>query len=424
LAVVRRNIDLASGKYDEEDWLPRGFARRADLAMQAPAGAAPRLAKPFTPGADLQRSLREYIGGRVADGDALSDILADVQSADFYAKAGDNEAYRKALDAVAPLKGEGGKMRPIESLQEPFQKYAEAFVADNYGAGVHPLHKQSFDVDQKSVDALHLALAAHPEGVAAFKPLGDLTPQERGGLRAWWHKNVLKESPEVAEHRQKLEAMTAAEPDRTVSDMFGEESTNPEWSAWNQQRNELAGKVNAGEMSWSKYVEAMGSPSKAIEAVQDLVRSHVVRKFADHYNATNPGKALKVGKTTIRGHLDHLEAVDPAAREARQAKQRALIDSLRDRVAGKYASGAVGDKLQAAAEEKAAYEQAQMGFFSTEDAPAAGGDDPGAAAAQAPLGADERHTLGHVAEQRISGMLSIMGDGYEPGKPTKICSRR
>lgn len=417
LAVIRRNIDLASGKYDEDDWLPTGFARRPDLSMQAPAGSAPRLAKPFTPGPDLSQSLRDYIGGRMADGDAMADILADAQSADFYAKAGDNEGYRKALDDVAPLKGEGGKMRPIESLREPFEKYAEAFVADHYGAGTSPLHRQSFDVDQKSVDALHLALAAHPEGVAAFKPIGDLNPQERMGLRAWWHKNVVKESPDAQADREKLEAMQAAEPSKTVSDMFGEETTNPEWSAWNQGRNELSAKVNSAQLTWGKYVEAMGSPTKAIEAVQDLVRSDVSHKFAGHYNATNPGKPLKVGRTTIRGSLDHLEAVDPAAREARQAKQKALIDSLRDRVAGKYASGAVGDKLQQAAEEKAAYEQAQMGFFSTEDAPAAGGEGEAAPAA---LGADERHTLGHVAEQKIAGMLSIMGDGYEPGKPTKI----
>lgn len=418
LAVVKRNIDLASGKYDEDDYLPAGFARRPDLAMQAPPGSAPRLAKPFEPGPDLSHSLREYIGGRVADGDAMADILADAQSGDFYAKAGDNKAYREALDAVAPLKGEKGKMRPIESLTEPFQKYAEAFVADHYGAGTSPLHKQSFDVNQKSVDALHLALAAHPEGVAAFKPIGDLDPQERMGLRAWWHKNVLKESPEAEANRQKLEQFSGNEPQKTVDDMFGESSTNPEWSAWNQGKNELTAKVSAGQMNWAKYAEGMGSPTQAIEAVQDLVRSSVTQKFAGHMNAANPGSPLKLGRTTIRGHLEHLEAVDPVAREARQAKQKALIDSLRDRIAGKYGSGSVSDKLKAAAEEKAAYEQSQMGFFSTEEQP--GDQSADASKTVNPLGADERHTLGHVAEQKIAGMMSIMGNGYEPGKPTKI----
>jgi hypothetical protein len=414
LERVKRNLDIAAGKQDEDDWLPDGFARRPDMAMQAPPGVAPRLAKPFSPGDDLGQSLRDYIGGRVADGDAPADILADVQSGDFYAKAGDPAAYRAALDAVAPLKGPDGKMRPIESLQEPFQKYAEAFVADHYGAGTSPLHRQSFDVDQKSVDALHQALAAQPEGVAAFKAIGDLSPVERMGLRSWWHKNIAKESPEAADDRTKLESMLANEPAKATEDMFGESTTNPEWSAWNQTRNELSAKVNSGAMTWAKYSEAMGSPTKAIEAVQDLVRSGVAKAFADHYNAANPGSPLKVGKTTIRGSLDHLEAVDPEARAERQAKQKALIDQMRERINGKYSSGSVSDKLAAAKEEKAAFEQSQMGFFSTEDVPA--GED----GAPAALGADERHTLGHVAEQKLSGMLSIMGDNYEPGKPTKI----
>jgi hypothetical protein len=414
LAVIQRNVDIASGKYDEDDWLPKGFARRPDLAMQAPPGSAPRLAKAFEPGTDLSQSLRSYIGGRMADGDAITDILADVQSADFFTKAGNSATYRDALESVVPLKGENGKMRPIESLRPAFEQYAEAFVADNYGPHTSPLHKQSFDVDQKSVDALHLALAAQPEGVAAFRPLGDLSPQERMGLRSWWHKNVLKESPEQQGDRESLEKMQAAEPPKQIEDIFGEASTNPEWSAWNQSRNELAAKVNASEMNWSRYVESMGSPTKAIEAVQDLVRSSVCKNFADHYNAVAGSPVLKVGRCTIRNSLEHLDAVDPAAREARQAKTKALIDSLRERIGGKYSSGSVADKMKAAAEEKAAFEQAQMGFFSTEEAPA---QEDGAPAA---LGSDERFTLGHAAEQKIAGMLPVMGDNYEPGKPTKV----
>lgn len=422
MAVVKRNLDIASGKMDEDDWLPGGFAHRPDLAMQADPGVAPRLAKPFAPGADLDASLQSYIGGRVADGDALADILADCQSADFYQKAGNNEGYRKALDAVAPLKGEGGKMRPIESLQERFEGYADAFVADNYGAGTSALHRQSFAVDQHSVDALHRALAETPEGVAAFKPVGDLSPVDRMGLRAWWHKNVAKEDPAAGAMREKLEAHTAAEPDKSFEDMFGEVATNPEWSAWNNQKNEQAAQLGASSLDWAKYVDTMGSPTKAIEAVQDLVRSQVTHAFAETHNRLNPGSPLKLGKTTIRGSLDHLDAVDPAARAARQAKHTELINSLRERINGKYASGSVSDKLEAAKEEKAAFEQAQMGFFSTEEAGGdLFGDDGAPAAAQpTPLGADERYTVGHAAEQKMAGMMAHVGQNFQPGKPSKI----
>ena len=414
LAAIRRNTDIAAGKLDEDDWLPAGFARRPDIAMAAQPGVAQRLAEPFLPGPDLQASLRRYIGGRVADGDALQDILADIQSADFFEKSGDKKAYREALDAVAPLKGEGGKMRPIESLAPAFEQFADDFVADAYGPDVSPLHRQTFGVDHDSVDALHRALAKTPEGVAAYKPLGDLTPQERGGLRNWWYANIARESPDAAELRASLEALVAAEPEKESVDMFGETSTNPQWADWNSQRQELAAKVSASSLTWAKYVEAMGSPSKAIEAVQDLVRSRVTSDFARTYNTLKPDAPLKMGRTTIRGALDHLDAVDPAAREARMAKHKALIDALRERIDGKYASGSVSDKLQAAKEAQQAMEQAQMGFFSVEDAPAPD------AATESDLGADERFTAGHAADLKIASMMSVVGQNFQPGKPSSI----
>lgn len=415
LAIIKRNTDIAAGKHDEDDWLPQGFARRPDLAMQLSPGVATRLAEPFQPGPDLQASLRRYIGGRVADGDALQDVLADIQSADFFAKAGDNKAYRDALDAVAPLKGEGGKMRPVESLAPAFEKFADDFVLDAYGPDVSPLHRQAFEVDHDSVDALHRALAKTPEGVAAYKPLGELTPQERNGLRNWWYANIAKESPDAADLRTSLEALVQAEPEEKESvDMFGETSTNPQWSAWNAKRQELAGKVSASSLTWTRYVETMGSPGKAMQAVQDLVRGRVTDEFARTYNTLKPDAPLKLGRTTIRGALDHLDAVDPAARDARLAKHKELIDALRERIDGKYASGSVSDKLQAAKEAQQAMEQAQMGFFSVEDAPA-----PESLTASS-LGADERLTVGHAADLKLAGMMSVVGQNFQPGKPSSI----
>jgi len=414
LATIKRNIDIAAGKYDEDNWLPKGFANRPDLAMKVEPGVAQRLAQPFAPGPDLAQSLRDYIGGRVADGDSLTDILADAQSADFFAKAGDSKAYRDALDAVAPLKGDDGKMKPIDSLADTFREYADKFVADHYGPDTSPLHRQTFEVDHDSVDALHRALAKTPEGVAAYKPIGDLTPQERGGLRNWWYANVAKESPDAAKLRGSLEDLLKREPEKSTTDMFGEVSTAPEWSAWNAERQELAAKVSSASLTWGKYVEAMGSPMAAIEAVQDLVRSRVTAEFTRVYNTLKPDAPLKVGKTTIRGALNHLDAVDPQARDARLAEQRALLDSLRERIDGKYASGSVSDKLQAAKESQQAMEQAQMGFFSVEDVPTP--KEPEKTA----LRADERFTAGHAADMKIAGMMSVVGQNFQPGKPSSI----
>jgi superfamily II DNA or RNA helicase len=410
LEQVRRNLDIISGRFDEDDWMPQGISDRPDLDMKAKPGVAPQLAEPFAPGADLEASVRDYIGGRAADGDAPADIVADLQSADFMRKVGADRVddYRAALDRLAPLADDKGNLRQPEALRPSFEEMADAFASAR--GAVEPLHRQNFHVDETSIDALHRALTSEPTGVAAYKPVGELTPQDQGALRDFFAKHVAKESPEVAGHRAELGKLEAREPERHVEDMFGEQATNPEWSDWRNRRDELRGHVNAGSMTWAKYVEAMRSPQAAYAATQDLVRSQITRGFADAYNTLKPASPLKVGRSVIRSNLDHLDAVDPAARDARLAKERALSDSLRNRVAGRYASGSVRDRLDAAREEQAGLEAAQMGFFADEPAPAT----------EKPLGGDERWTIGHEAERRIAEMMPQVGANFRPGQPVHL----
>lgn len=412
---VRRNLAIIRGDHDEDGWLPLGVADRPDLAMDVKPGVAESFAQPFQPGPDLQQSLKDYIGARAADGDAPADILADVQSADFFQKAGDPEAYRAALDAVAPLKGADGKMQRAEALAEPFDKLADEYVA-KLGGERTTLNKQQFKVDQKAVDALHRALSDTPEGVAAYKQVGDLTHQDQGALRNFFHGNIARESPEAGQMRADLEKLVANEPEKETTDIFGDTVPNPEWKDWRATRDNLAEKLNASSLTWSKYVKVMGGPAKAYEAVQDVVRSRVAKAFVDAHNRLNPGAPLKLGKSVIRNNLDHLDAVGPQAMAARLAKHNELVDAMRNRVAGKYAAGSVSDKLSAAKEQQAAFEQAQMGFFSSEDAP----KNRGKMQEYADLASDERHTLGHAAERQIAGMMSVVGQNFKPGQPTKL----
>ena len=413
---IKRNLDIISGKQDEEGWLPKGFASRPDLAMHVEPGVAPKLAQPFNPdhAGGLTGALQDYIGGRVADGDALTDILADVQSADFFKKAGDADGYRKALDAVVPLKQDDGKMRPIESLRDAFEAYADGFVSDHYGTKASPLHRQSFDVGAESVDALHRALSSTPEGVAAFKAIGDLSRQDRAGLREFWKKNVARNDAGAEDLAAKIEAHEKDEPAKEVTDMFGEATTSPEWQAWKDKGDGMRAELSGKSLDWNKYVKVMGSQEAALSAVQDMVRSRVSKDFADSLASISPSSALKLGRAPIRGALNHLDAVDPAAREKRMAEQRAVVDGLRERIDGKYAGGTVADKIAAEKEKQQAFEQAQMGFFSTDELPPD-------ASSQA-LGADERYTLGHAAEQKLAGMMSVVGPNFKPGKPTKLWS--
>lgn len=421
IAQVQRNLAIIRGDHDEDGWLPRGVANRPDLAMDVKPGVAPRLAEPFqaptAAGSEaMAQSIKDYIGGRTADGDTPADIYADLLSLDMMQKVGDRrDEYLQALEHIAPTRDERGKVVRAESRADYFNDLADSFVKQRYGDERSALNSQKFKVDQKSVDALHRALAEHPAGVSAFKEIGELTPQDQRALREHFYRHVAHESPEQGALRADLERLDGAEPERETTDMFGETTTNPEWQEWKTQRDEAAAKYSASGLDWSKYVDTMRGHEKAYEAIQDMIRSDVGRAFAEHHNRLNPRNPLKVGKAVIRNNLNHLDATDPKAREERMERERALVDSLRERTQGRYASGAVSDKLDEAREQREAFEQAQMGFFSAEEAPAAEAEPT-----QPTLAGDERHTLGHAAERQIAGMIGIVGRNFKPGEPTKI----
>lgn len=413
LRTVARNVAIARGDFDEDGWMPQGFARRPDLALDLKAGVAESFAQPFKPGADLEAALRSYIGARAADGHAPAEILSDVQSAPFFEAVGAARAaeYRAALDAVAPNKVGGKALQRAEELAPLFEGYADAHV-ESLGGDRLPLHRQKLAADEVAQEAVHRALAKHPEGVAAYKPVGELSKADARGLRKWFAANVAKESPGGAALRESHEQLLASEPTKHETDLFGEQSVTPEWHAWESARAASAEKVKAAGFGWSDYVTAMGGPERALAAVQDQVRSHVAQAFAEAHNRLRPGKPLALGRTVIRDNLRHLSAVDPEARAEAEQRRAALIDALRERSAGKYAAGSVAGKLDAAAAQQAAFEQAQMGFFSAE--PENKEQPP------RPLGADERHTLGHAAEQTLGSLVQAVGPMFKPGQPVKL----
>lgn len=416
---VKRNLAIIRGDQDQDGWLPLGVADRPDLGMDVKPGVAPRLAEPFQPPTQpgteaMAQSIKDYVGGRTADGDTPADIYADLLSFETLQKVGDRrDEYMSVLEHIAPTRDQRGKLIRAESRGDYFNELADAFVRQRYGGARSALNSQKFEVDQKSVDALHRALSDHPEGVAAYKQIGELTPQDQRALREFFYRNIAKESPEQAAHRAELERLETNEPDRETTDMFGETTVNPQWQEWKAQRDDAAAKYNASGLDWSRYIDVMHGHEKAYEAIQDMIRSNVGRAFAENHNRLNPGAPLKIGRAVIRNNLNHLDAVDPAAREERMATERALVDSLRERVQGRYASGAVSDKLDAARQQQEAFEQAQMGFFGADEAPPSESGPP-------KLAGDERHTIGHVAERQIAGMMNQVGKNFRPGQPVKL----
>jgi intein/homing endonuclease len=412
LEAVREAQAIIDGERDEEAWMPEGFADRADLAIETPEGAVPQLAEPFAAGADMAQSIRDYIGGRTADGDPPAAIVADLLSQDVMEKAGDRRSdYLKALDGIVPLRDEAGKMIRAETHTEAFQGFADKFVAERYGQARAPIHRQTFAVGDTATEALHRALAETPVGTAAYKPIGELTRSEQGALRDEFSRAIAKNDDEVEGLRDDLEKLEVNEPERETDDMFGR-GTNPAWVEWKNRRDELRESINGRELNWQKYVSIMGSPENAYAAMQDTVRSKVSANFAHAWNKLNPEQPLKIGRQVLRGNLNHLDAVSPEAREKRLAEHRQLVDSLRERIQGRYAAGGARDKMAAAREAQEAAEQAQMGFFSAES--------DNEAEPERPLMPDERRTVGHAAERQIAAMMPIVGKNFKPGQPVKL----
>lgn len=528
LQATREAMDIIEGRQDEDGWLPKGVADRPDLAMNIKPGAAPRLAKPFSPpgklsspakpesidrdfltsqsltgridgdgnkevdakkmadlfhskvseavargdrvvlringkeqelsakngravmasdgagvgvigamsdknarleihpskasptaggGAGIEQAgaaIEEYIGGRAADGDAPADIIKGLLSEDILQQAGDRDHFMAALNKIAPLYDANGQMTRVETYGEKFNALADSFVEKNYGADRTPFQRQQFALDDKSVDALHRALAEHPEGVAAFKPIGELTAKDQGALRGAFEQEHGKIDPKQAGLKEKLDTLSSQEPAKETAGLFGTEA-NPEWATWKADRDKAAEAVNAATMTWSKYVDTMGSPTNAYAAMQDVLKGQISRKFAETHNKLNPGKPLQIGRQNIAHDLNHLAALDPAARDKRQAENSKLVDSLRTRVAGRYAGGSVAEKKEAALAADAAADQAQMGLFGQTEA-----EQPGPGAIEKPLEAGQRFSLGHEAERQLAGMMPIVGKDFKPGQPIKI----
>lgn len=131
---------------------------------------------------DKASALKAYIGGRIADGDRPADVLADIQSADFFQKAGDTPAYRAALDQVAPNKLNGKALKRAEQLAPMFEKYADDYVGA-LGGHASTMNRQQIDAGPVSQEALHRALSDEPAGKVAYKPIGELSTGDARALR-------------------------------------------------------------------------------------------------------------------------------------------------------------------------------------------------------------------------------------------------
>jgi len=408
-AHMQKTADILAGRYDEDGWLPHGFVRRPLTTFTDPTEQALAFAKSYASTGDHVADLQDYIGSRMADGEPIASIYSSLLSDAVLQAVPDDQqdAYFAALDTVAPLRNEQGQAVLAESHAAAFEAMAERFVRERYGPDAAPLHAQRITMDSPdSFEALHRALAKDPRRMVAFRNVGDLTRGDQDLLRDTFERRFA--NPEEATATQEDMASLGPEPAKESDGLFGVQE-NPAWREWHGQRQAILERARETGLTWDKYVALHRGRARAYAAVQDVLKSDLVKDFADVYGRLTK-TPLKIGRTVLSGNLAHLDAVDPDAREARLEQERQLVDALRNRIEGKYATGSVKDKLARTREMAAIADQNQRSMFFAETGP-----NP----AQGPA-KDERYTLGRTVENQLAAMLPQVARNFDPKRPVKL----
>ncbi len=410
-----RTVDaIYRGEHDEEGWLPDGFAQRPKTSYSDPTEQAITFRRPFSLDAadSMDTALGDYVGARMADGEPVGDIYRALWSEEVLgAVPADKRAdYLDTIERIAPLYDADGKPIRAEAHAATFERLAESYVRAKYGAAAAPLHQQRLDVENpKTYEALHRTLAVDPRRMVAFTKVGDLTPQDQAVLRQVFQERF--SSQEMSKDVQVQLEELGPEPAKQSEGLFGVQE-NPDWREWQTKKQTIVQEARQRGLTWDKYLELHHSREHAYQAIQDVLKSDFVRDFSRAYGQVHK-QPLKMGRTVLTNNLAHLDAVDPQAREVRLAEQRDMVDRLRNRVEGRYATGSVKDKLDRVREMAEIADQNQRTMFLA---------DADEKKAETPLAADERYTLGATAESQLSAMLPQVSRNFDPQRPVSLRS--
>lgn len=234
---------IKRGEEDEEGWMPRGMVSRTSSSFTDPPKTAPRYHTGLDLGAeDIHTALSDHIGSRLADGERPHDVLTDLLSPAVAGKAADAESFTDVVRSFFPTQtdedkadhAENQRIRsererltasyraaqddsdvhtldaivdqiaklPQEKAIQPkrdthFSEHYEKLAAD-YLKRKHPgastvhgasLHQDGVD-DAQVRESVFRALASNPEHVAAFTPIGELTPAHREALKQHFLKRA------------------------------------------------------------------------------------------------------------------------------------------------------------------------------------------------------------------------------------------
>jgi len=432
----RRTVNaIKAGKEDEDGWMPQGFAKRTPTSFNMPAKEAPRFWEPVG-GVD---SLEDHIGARVASGEGLDSIARDLISADVLKQVSDRDGHLDKVRDLLPLYDDEGKPRPLSELGPLAEGYASAYLKGQGREG-EGYHSQDIGVDRPQTrEAVFRTLSKHPEAVAAFKGISDLTGDERRVIRSKFY-DMAGIDPKVRVDEGKFKAELEAlgpEPSKTggTQSLFGGGGPSAEWQDYQRQVDQLvkryprAGLADAmkrattdeqkadllkaareAPTAWARYVQAHGSLPNAIASIQDAMRGEFVETYVSNQSTVGEQGLIR-GTAKLTGDQAHAKFMaSPEERADMLSSLQRTQAQLRGRTAGKFAAegeGAVSAKYQRHLEAQETYSAAQAGLFGM--AP----PKPESKPKDIKLGHGERWSIGARAEAQLASVIQTVGSGVE-----------
>lgn len=410
----RAAAEIKAGWRDEKDWLPAGIVSRPRTSFDDPTGRPVEFTEPLElrPGMSAKQvraAVEGYIARRLADGQAPESLRSDLLSAEFTADlpedalGGGDGPYYAALRDLGWYTYEQAQNKSPEELERIAQKAVRDWERKN-GASeeVAALNSQAlpgFGTAQ-AYEALYRALAANPDARIAFKPLAELTDDDRGLIKDFFYRAMTTAKAPAEELREARLGARARGPAPKQEALWEMEPTEePPGKKHGEGRRETP---------WNRYVKAHGSVQRAYESVQDAMRGAVVDQFARQIGAIL-GRPVKTGTQRIANWDTHLLGLVPPERqqqllEAREAEQRSKQAGVATRTPGKFATEErAGIRRERAEALERAIRGAALSLFK-----------------ESPLPAIDRPTLGRRAEKQLRSIFDYVGRNFDVRRPLEI----
>ena len=232
LAELRKTAAaIKNGELDEDDYLPPGFTRYPASAFDSDPPRPQRMATPgIAANKPIKEALEEAVYSRLADGwtpAELKRLLGSLSFVQDWVPENKQGEYYEHLETLLPTydgketrtNKDGEKYevdRPVDytnlearhpEIARRIQEAARQWVQTHRPDQVHYLDQKLEDTPDAR-KALYLALMQDPRTQVAYKPLGELTPQDQRAIRHYYLTEVLGKSPE--EIAQRKEAVAKA----------------------------------------------------------------------------------------------------------------------------------------------------------------------------------------------------------------------